>query len=305
MPPPGIYNPAAANNYPNTSMGSYYSPQGVQQPMGMGMDQSNFNIPTQLFQNQAVANAALQYGQSMVGQAKDKIDQELNKYVSASRVKYFFSVDTVYVIKKLILLMFPFTHADWSIKYNPDQPVQPRYELNAPDLYIPVMAFVTYVLMGGVSLGIQERFSPEALGLQASTAMVWAILEVLVIVISLYIMNVQTRLSTFDILAYSSYKYVGMIVAIVVTFVLPSAYHLTLAYVSIAIMFFLIRSLKVQILPEPQQQQQHDPYGHNTSGSGEGSKRRTYLLLLMAAIQPFMMWWLTRHLARPNIIINN
>ena len=77
----------------------------------MGMDQSNFNIPTQLFQNQAVANAALQYGQSMVGQAKDKIDQELNKYVSASRVKYFFSVDTVYVIKKLILLMFPFTHA--------------------------------------------------------------------------------------------------------------------------------------------------------------------------------------------------
>ena len=32
-----------------------------------------------------------------------------------------------------------------------------------------------------------------------------------------------------------------MIVAIVVTFVLPSAYHLTLAYVSIAIMFFLVR----------------------------------------------------------------
>jgi len=108
LAPPGIYNPAA-NNF-NTSMGSFYSPQ-PQQQMPMGMDQSNFNIPTQLFQNQAVANAALQYGQSMVGQAKDKIDQELNKYVSASRVKYFFSVDTVYVIKKLILLMFPFTHA--------------------------------------------------------------------------------------------------------------------------------------------------------------------------------------------------
>jgi len=83
--------------------------------------------------------------------------------------------------------------------------------LNAPDLYIPVMAFVTYVLMGGVSLGIQERFSPEALGLQASTAMVWAVLEVLVLVVALYIMNVQTRLSTFDILAYSSYKYVGYV----------------------------------------------------------------------------------------------
>lgn len=98
---------------------------------------------------------------------------------------------------------------DWAIKYNPDEPVQPRYELNAPDLYIPAMAFVTYVLVGGVSLGLQERFSPELLGIQASTALVWAILEVLVIWVTLYVMNIQTKLSTFDIVAFSFYKYVG------------------------------------------------------------------------------------------------
>jgi len=48
---------------------------------------------------------------------------------------------------------------DWSIKYEADsQPVQPRYEINAPDLYIPVMAYVTYVLVAGLVLGTQERY---------------------------------------------------------------------------------------------------------------------------------------------------
>ena len=95
------------------------------------------------------------------------------------------------------------------MKYNPEEPVQPRYELNAPDLYIPAMAFVTYVLIGGVSLGLQDRFSPEALGIQASTALVWAFIEVVVIWLTLYVMNIQTKLALFDILSFSSYKYVG------------------------------------------------------------------------------------------------
>lgn len=203
------------------------------------------------------------------------------------------------------------------------------------------MAFVTYLLIGGVSLGIQERFSPEGLGIQASTALVWAIIEVLAIWVTLYVMNIQTKLTSFDILAFSSYKYVGydlifvckfynplnqncffsphrMIVAVIASFIMPSAYHLALIYVSAATMFFLviiyflklnaipfktmvllgpqIRSLKVQILPESS----HDSYGEqNTSFTGEGSKRRTYLLLFMGGLQPLMMWWLTRQIARP------
>nr|CAG4634975.1 EOG090X0ATU [Alona affinis] len=296
MPAPGGYGQVPGYSSPGAPQGGYgYPPQG--QPMMMGADQSNnFGIPGQFLQNPAVANMALQYGQSMLGQTKDRIDQELNKYVSASRVKYYFSVDTAYVAKKLALILFPFTHRDWSVKYNPDEPVQPRYELNAPDLYIPAMAFVTYVLVGGVALGLQERFSPEVLGIQASTALVWAFLEVLATWVTLYVMNIQTKLSTFDILAFSSYKYVGMIVAIIVSFMMPSAYHFALIYVSLALMFFLVRSLKVQVLPESSPQQQ-DPYA--THSGGDGSKRRTYLLLFMAGIQPVLIWWLTRHLAVP------
>nr|CAG4650375.1 EOG090X0ATU [Sida crystallina] len=212
-----------------------------------------------------------------------------NNYISASRLKYYFSVDTSYVAKKLALLLFPFTHKDWSVKFNPEEPVQPRDEVNAPDLYIPTMAFVTYVLVGGVSLGMQNQFTPEVLGMQASTAMVWAVIEVLAIWLILYIMNIQTNLAVLDILAFTSYKYVGMIATIVTSFLVPGAYHLALVYASSALMFFLIRSLKVQVLPESSHEAQFS----------RGSKRRTYLLLLIAVLQPILMWWLTRHVARP------
>lgn len=53
------------------------------------------------------------------------------------------------------------------------------------------------------------RFSPEVLGLCASTALVWIVIEVLMMLLSLYLLTVHTDLSTFDLIAYSGYKYVG------------------------------------------------------------------------------------------------
>ena len=40
-----------------------------------------------------------------------------------------------------------FFSQDWSIRYNQDEPVAPRYEINAPDLYIPGMlsVYIIYI----------------------------------------------------------------------------------------------------------------------------------------------------------------
>lgn len=42
---------------------------------------------------------------------------------------------------------------EWMVKYDQEAPVQPRYDVNAPDLYIPSMGYVTYVLLAGFMLG--------------------------------------------------------------------------------------------------------------------------------------------------------
>nr|CAD7205962.1 unnamed protein product [Timema douglasi] len=101
--------------------------------------------------------------------------------------------------------------ADWSLKYEQDEPVQPRYEINAPDLYIPMMAFVTYVLLAGLVLGMQNRFSPEVLGIQASSALAWTVVEIVLEIVTLYVTNIQTKLRTLDLVAFGGYKYVGYV----------------------------------------------------------------------------------------------
>jgi hypothetical protein len=43
-------------------------------------------------------------------------------------------------------------------------PTSPVVQVNAPDLYIPLMAFVTYVLVAGLAHGVAGEFKAEELG---------------------------------------------------------------------------------------------------------------------------------------------
>ncbi|KAF7228458.1 transcript variant X2, partial [Nothobranchius furzeri] len=226
-----------------------------------------------------MANAAMMYGSSLANQGKDMVNKEISRFMSVNKLKYFFAVDTKYVLKKLMILMFPYTHQDWEVRYHRDTPLTPRQDVNAPDLYIPTMAFITYILLAGMALGIQKRFSPEVLGLCASTALVWIIIEVLVLLLSLYLLTVHSDLSTFDLIAYSGYKYVG------------DGYYVALAWSSCALMFFIVRSLKMKILPSLSS----DSMG---MGSSARPQFRLYITVATAVFQPIIIYWLTSHLVR-------
>uniref|UniRef100_A0A8C9E0F5 Protein YIF1 n=1 Tax=Phocoena sinus TaxID=42100 RepID=A0A8C9E0F5_PHOSS len=103
------------------------------------------------------------------------------------------------------------------------------------------MAFITYVLLAGMALGIQKRFSPEVLGLCASTALVWVVMEVLALLLGIYLATVRSDLSTFHLLAYSGYKYVGMILSILTGLLFGSdGYYVALAWTSSALMYFIV-----------------------------------------------------------------
>lgn len=149
-----------------------------------------------------------------------------------------------------------------------------------------MMAFLTYVVVAGYALGTQERFTPEQLGITASSALAWGIIELLVHIITLYIMNLETSLRYLDLLAYCSYKYVGINAALLASLVFKKfGYYSVLLYFSVSLGFFLLRSLKLRVIPE----------GHS-SYSATGNKRRLYFILFVAGIQPLLMWWLSFHL---------
>uniref|UniRef100_A0A8C8F9N2 Protein YIF1 n=1 Tax=Oncorhynchus tshawytscha TaxID=74940 RepID=A0A8C8F9N2_ONCTS len=232
-----------------------------------------------------MASAAMIYGSSLANQGKDIVNKEISRYVSVNKLKYFFAVDSKYVMKKLLLLMFPYTHQDWEVRYHRDTPLTPRHDVNAPDLYIPCK----YVLLIGY---ISKMFSPEVLGLCASTALVWVVIEVLVMLLSLYLLTVHSDLSTFDLIAYSGYKYVGMIFTVLGGLLFGSdGYFVALAWSSCALMFFIVRSLKMKILSS---------LSHDSMGAGASAKPRLrlYITVATAAFQPIIIYWLTSHLVR-------
>ncbi|KAG8146878.1 hypothetical protein E2320_013960 [Naja naja] len=184
--PPVPQSPDAPQLFDDTS--SFYVPYQAGYP-SPGIDMI-FADP--------VANVAMAYGSSFASQGKEIVHKEIHRFVAINKLKYFFAVDTTYVMKKLGLLIFPYMHKNWEVRYHRDS-----------------MAFITYILLAGMALGIQKRFSPEVLGMCASTAFVWMVMEVLALLLTLYIAELQSDLGTFDLLAYCGYKYVGMILTLV------------------------------------------------------------------------------------------
>lgn len=234
------------------------------------------------------ANMAMQYGQQFVPAAGEYVEKRIESFLSISKLKYYFAVDTTYVLKKLGLLTFPFAHEDWSLKYDKSEPVAPRYEINSPDLYIPTMAFVTYVLLCGLVLGTQDRFTPEQLGMTASSVLVWLILELVVIIATLYTTGISGNVKYLDLLSLCGYKYVGMImIALSGLLFKLTGYYVALGWMSLSIAFFMARTLRLVINP-------HD--GNEGIARSTGATRRLYLLLYISLTQPILMYFLTRHL---------
>ena len=78
-------------------------------------------------------------------------------------VKDYFDVTNEYVLRKLCVVIFPFTvkgEDGWkrqiNMNYdfpnsgeNPDARATPRNDLQAPDLYIPLMAHITFIILCG------------------------------------------------------------------------------------------------------------------------------------------------------------
>ncbi|XP_059941506.1 protein YIF1B isoform X1 [Mesoplodon densirostris] len=247
--------------------------------------------PQAAFLGDPVSNMAMAYGSSLAAQGKELVDKNIDRFIPVTKLKCYFAVDTTYVGKKLGLLLFPYLHQDWEVQYQQDTPVAPRFDVNAPDLYIPAMAFITYVLVAGLALGTQDRFSPDLLGLQASSALAWLTLEVLAILLGLYLVTVNTDLTTIDLVAFLGYKYVGMIGGVLMGLLFGKiGYYLVLSWCCVSIFVFMIRTLRLKILAEAA--------AEGVPVRGARNQLRMYLTMAVAAAQPLLMYWLTFHLVR-------
>jgi hypothetical protein len=239
---------------------------------------------------------------------------QFGRFVSASALKHYFNVTNRYVLAKLTIVLFPWRHSPWSRKprdtsdpssaasaalmYEP-----PRTDVNSPDMYIPTMALVTYILLSTLLAGLRGAFHPELLGYTATLAISVTLLEILIIRTGTFLLAISSSSQLLDLVAYSGYKFVHVIVSLLLTH-LFSWLGFASSWVSWAVFlycynansFFLLRSLKYVLLPE-----QRDPsMGGNAAmqygqGKSQKSARRTYFLFAYSyVVQLGFMLWLSR-----------
>ena len=87
-------------------------------------------------------------------------------------------------------------------------------------MYIPVMAFVTYILLSTLLAGLRGAFHPEVMGLTATAAFAVVAVEILGLKFGTYILSISNDSQLLDLVAYSGYKFVGVIVTLVVAEIL-------------------------------------------------------------------------------------
>lgn len=176
------------------------------------------------------------------------------------------------------------------------------------------MAFVTYILLSTLLYGLAGHFDPEQLGYTASFAFTIVLLEIGIIKIGCYLLSINNDSQLMDLVAYSGYKFVGIIATLAATTMgSKTLEYLVFGYTFNANAFFLVcigspspswillltslqlRSLKYVLLPDNSADNPRGTmYAVNHAVNRTQKNRRTQFLFVYSYIvQVIFMWSLS------------
>ncbi|QOU22225.1 hypothetical protein BRETT_002397 [Brettanomyces bruxellensis] len=274
----------------NNNMQIPQQQQQQQQQQQNNISGQGFNT----FLNDPAAQMGLRFSQSAFNASQQYMQQNIKQFVSDENIKYYFKVSNSYVLKKLLLIVFPYRNKTWIRQFRTTTDAQgnsleiystPVDDLNAPDLYIPSMALMTYILLWAVMSGINGDFHPQLLGYALTRTLAFYIVDILLLKISFYALSINSKPSKiWDLVSYSGYKFVTSLLLMVVkhffsSYFVIAAFFLALSF---SLGFFLMRSLRYVVLPS----------GMDSGAISPGSKRlRTQFLFMYSfVIQAVLVW---------------
>lgn len=202
----------------------------------------------------------------------------------------YFAVDNSYVKRKMTKVLFPFLFRDWArqekLEPTPDGLsifALPQQDENAPDLYIPSMSLLTYVLLCGLCYGNAGNFDPEVLPDVTSKCVVTQVLEVIAIRIGFYLM--EAPVAILDLFSYTGYKYLGLSVNMFTGLMVGQflgyghrTYYFTYMWTATAVSYFILKVMANSI-------------PRRTSAVGP---KRQFMVLGFAASQFATCWFVSQ-----------
>ena len=300
---------------PNQQQQSYgynqFNQQGQYQAQGMNMGQQqqqgaqgqffnpsasnpNPNAFTQIF-NDPKAAMTFQVGQNAMMAGSQYMEQELHKYIPTGTFKYYFKVSNDYVLKKVLLILFPFKNKIWTrtLRQTPtgdsnntsglESYAFPFDDTNAPDYYIPLMGTVTYIILTAMLAGLRNEFSPALLGNQWTMTIAYLLIDLAVLKGGIYMLGISSNV--YDLIAYVGYKFVPLLIINIVKNVSPIRYlnWIIYIYLIIAYGFFELRAIRFNLfggINSPTQ-----------AMGGKALKNSNYFLFLYTFIGQSLLIW--------------
>jgi len=239
------------------------------------------------FLNDPTAQLGFQLGQKAFESGAEMVNQNINRYFNPASLKKYFDVSNSFVFKKLGLVLFPFHHKSWArigrrneqtgkMDYSP-----PRDDINSPDLYIPVMSCITYVILSAIAMTTEGNFNPELLGGTTLKLFSLLIAEVLLMKLICYLMSISADVAFLDLIAYSGYKFIGIIFVSILNKLTPKIVsYLLYIYVSLALGFFLLRSMKYFVLTD------------QSLSANSQRRNKIHFLFFIAIMEIIISWFL-------------
>ncbi|KAL9625372.1 MAG: hypothetical protein Q9160_000435 [Pyrenula sp. 1 TL-2023] len=314
-PPASQQQQQQQQQQPHNSYGNPYQPSPAQG--GAPAFPQGFNN----FMSDPTAQMGFQMGKSALTHGQDYMETRINRYVSIPALKHYFNVSNSYVLRKILLVLFPWRHKPWSRQQarlttsttsSASGQIQqqqyastwlpPRDDLNSPDMYIPVMSLTTYILLSTVLAGLRGSFHPELLGSITTTAILIVVFEIVLLKVAMYILNISNESQLLDLVAYSGYKFVGIITTLVLCEILSGGNGTggmigwsVFTYTFLANAFFLLRSLKYVLLPDSSSDASlRSGAGSYTLARAQRNRRTQFLFVYSYVVQFLFMWILSR-----------
>ncbi|KAJ8428609.1 hypothetical protein Cgig2_026154 [Carnegiea gigantea] len=151
----------------------------------------------------------------------------------------------------------------------------PIYDINAPDLYIPLMAFLSYVVLAGLVLGLNGRFNPENVSWLFMKGLAGWFMQVMLLKLSLISLS-SGEAPLLDVVAYAGYAFTGISLAVLGKLLWKHSYYILLPWTCLCMGVFLVKTMKRVLYAEVR--------------SYDSSKHHVLLLLIALAQFPFFIW---------------
>ncbi|KAH3899624.1 related to Protein transport protein YIF1 [Saccharomycodes ludwigii] len=227
------------------------------------------------------------------GMPSDNVSNNMAFNSSFYNLSYYFQVSNSYVLHKLKIIILPFINSTWyriqdnihnasinapinssrseSLSYLP-----PKLDVNCPDLYIPTMGLITYILCWNLDQGLKGSFDPQNLYYKLSSTLAFVLLDLLILKLGLYLLipsgingtksnnanypnNISANginnggLNIVELVCFVGYKFVPLTLVLLLRgqfFTISGIIFMFLRiYLFLAFGVFLLRSVKFNLLP--------------------------------------------------------